>query len=162
MSLRLELFNGLFPQQTPPPGCLAARSQPDSLLVGLFARWRWPVINALLLLWVFSLWTGESGSVAFARGSPAASSSEHSADCRRDRGAQWRPPPPPGSDRVSEWNDPDRFLAGLDLYRAGGHACCSPVVPAHFSLVSRRKVSVISTKRSSSAFLPPQWPVRRR
>ena len=27
--------------------------------------------------------------------------------------------PAPGSARVSEWEDPDRFLAGLDLYRAG-------------------------------------------
>ena len=27
--------------------------------------------------------------------------------------------PAPGAARVSEWNDPDRFLAGLDLYRAG-------------------------------------------
>ena len=26
---------------------------------------------------------------------------------------------PPGVARVSEWEDPDRFLAGLDLYRAG-------------------------------------------
>ena len=25
------------------------------LLVGLIARWRWPVLTALLLLWVFSL-----------------------------------------------------------------------------------------------------------
>ena len=27
--------------------------------------------------------------------------------------------PAPGPARVSEWDDPDRFLAGLDLYRAG-------------------------------------------
>ena len=27
--------------------------------------------------------------------------------------------PAPGAARVSEWDDPDRFLAGLDLYRAG-------------------------------------------
>ena len=27
--------------------------------------------------------------------------------------------PAPGAVRVSEWEDPDRFLAGLDLYRAG-------------------------------------------
>ena len=27
--------------------------------------------------------------------------------------------PAPGSARLSEWHDPDRFLAGLDLYRAG-------------------------------------------
>ena len=27
--------------------------------------------------------------------------------------------PAPGVARVSEWEDPDRFLAGLDLYRAG-------------------------------------------
>ena len=26
---------------------------------------------------------------------------------------------PPGAARVSEWEDPDRFLASLDLYRAG-------------------------------------------
>ncbi|MFL0774594.1 MAG: hypothetical protein AB8A39_07525 [Prochlorococcus sp.] len=27
--------------------------------------------------------------------------------------------PAPGAARVSEWHDPDRFMAGLDLYRAG-------------------------------------------
>ena len=27
--------------------------------------------------------------------------------------------PAPGSARVSEWHDPDRFLAGLELFRAG-------------------------------------------
>ena len=27
--------------------------------------------------------------------------------------------PAPGPARLSEWNDPDRFLAGLDIYRAG-------------------------------------------
>ncbi|WP_413439801.1 hypothetical protein [Synechococcus sp. MIT S9509] len=27
--------------------------------------------------------------------------------------------PAPGAAKVSEWHDPDRFLAGLDLYRQG-------------------------------------------
>ena len=89
------------------------------LLVGLFARWRWPVINALLLLWVFSLglvsqalwhlleapWQRRAANTA-----PTADAIVVLSGGRH---------PSPGSDRVSEWNDPDRFLAGLDLYRAG-------------------------------------------
>ena len=38
---------------------------------------------------------------------------------RRHRGAQWRSSPRSRFRQVSEWEDPDYFLAGLDLYRAG-------------------------------------------
>ena len=27
---------------------------------------------------------------------------------------------PPGNKEIIEWNDPDRFLAGLELYKAKG------------------------------------------
>jgi len=89
------------------------------LLVGLIGRWRWPVIAAVVLLWVCSLglvsetlwrWLEapwQRSSVAAAPSAEAIvvlSGSLH---------------PAPGEARVSEWQDPDRFLAGLDLYRAG-------------------------------------------
>ena len=89
------------------------------LVVGLIGRWRWPVITAALLLWVFSLglvsqnlwrWLEAPWQRQRAMDAPQAdaivvlSGGRHSA---------------PGTARVSEWEDPDRFLAGLDLYRAG-------------------------------------------
>lgn len=89
------------------------------LVAGLIGRWRWPVIAALLLLWVFSMglvsqslwrwleapWQRRAVSVAqMADAIVVLSRGRH---------------PAPGAARVSEWEDPDRFLAGLDLYRAG-------------------------------------------
>ena len=89
------------------------------LVVGLICRWRWSVLTALFLLWVFSLglvsqglwrwleapWQRRSVTVApRANAIVVLSGSRH---------------PAPGAARVSEWQDPDRFLAGLDLYRAG-------------------------------------------
>ena len=89
------------------------------LLVGLIARWRWPVFTAMVLLWLFSLgfvsqtlwrwlenpWQRQSA----AKAAPAdaivvLSGGRH---------------PAPGAAKVSEWHDPDRFLAGVDLYRQG-------------------------------------------
>ena len=89
------------------------------LLVGLIGRWRWPVLTALSLLWVFSLglvsqglwrwleapWQRRAATVA-----PRADAIVVLSGGRH---------PAPGAARVSEWEDPDRFLAGLDLYRAG-------------------------------------------
>jgi uncharacterized SAM-binding protein YcdF (DUF218 family) len=89
------------------------------LFVGLIGRWRWPVITAVVLLWVCSLglvsqtlwrWLEAPWQRTTAATAPSAlaivvlSSGRH---------------PAPGAARVSEWHDPDRFLAGLDLFRAG-------------------------------------------
>ncbi|NOL47996.1 hypothetical protein SynMITS9220_00239 [Synechococcus sp. MIT S9220] len=89
------------------------------LLLGLIARWRWPVIMAVALLWVFSLglvsqmlwrwleapWHRHaSAEAATADAIVVLSGGRH---------------PAPGRERISEWHDSDRFLAGLDLYRHG-------------------------------------------
>ena len=89
------------------------------LLVGLIARWRWPVITALLLLWVFSLGQVSQGLWRWLeapwqrRAATAAPSADAIVVLSGGRH------PAPGAARVSEWEDPDRFLSGLDLYRAG-------------------------------------------
>ena len=89
------------------------------LLVGLIGRWRWPAITALLLLWVFSLglvsqglwrWLEAPWQRRAATAMPRADAIVVLSGGRH---------PAPGAARVSEWEDPDRFLAGLDLYRAG-------------------------------------------
>ena len=89
------------------------------LVVGLIGRWRWPVVTAALLLWVFSLglvsqslwrWLESPWQRRSVLEAPQAdaivvlSGSLH---------------PAPGPARLSEWEDPDRFLAGVDLFRAG-------------------------------------------
>lgn len=89
------------------------------LSLGLVVRRRLPVIIALILLWIPSLglvsqslwrWLESPWQRRRATAAPRAdvivvlSSGRH---------------PAPGAARVSEWEDPDRFLAGLDLYRAG-------------------------------------------
>ena len=89
------------------------------LLVGLIARRRWPFCTALMLLWVFSLglvseglwrwleapWQRRAATVVPRVDAIVVLSGGHH--------------PAPGAARVSEWDDPARFLAGLDLYRAG-------------------------------------------
>ena len=89
------------------------------LLVGLIARWRWAVIAALLLLWFSSLglvsqglwrWLEAPWQRRAATTAPRADAIVVLSGGRH---------PAPGAVRVSEWEDPDRFLAGLDLYRAG-------------------------------------------
>ena len=89
------------------------------LLLGLSTRRRWPVIMASLLLWVFSLevisqtlwrfleapWQRQLvDSVLTADAIVVLSGGRH---------------PAPGKARISEWHDSDRFLAGLELFRAG-------------------------------------------
>ena len=89
------------------------------LLVGLVRRRRWPVGVAALLLWFFStglvsqmLWRfverpWQRRSVADAPRAEAIvvlSGGRHAA---------------PGDSRISEWHDPDRFLAGIKLYLNG-------------------------------------------
>ena len=89
------------------------------LIVGLIGRWRWPVLPALFLLWVFSLglvsqflwrWLEAPWQRRAATAAPRADAIVVLSGGRH---------PAPGAARVSEWDDPDRFLAGLDLYRAG-------------------------------------------
>ena len=89
------------------------------LVVGLIGRWRWSVLTALLLLWVFSLglvsqglwrWLEAPWQRRAATAAPRADAIVVLSGGRH---------PAPGAARVSEWHDPDRFLAGLDLYRAG-------------------------------------------
>ena len=88
------------------------------LVVGLIGRWRWPVITAALLLWVFSLglvsqslwrWLEAPWQRKRAMDAPQADAIVVLSGGRH---------PAPGPARVSEWHDPDRFLAGLDLFRA--------------------------------------------
>ena len=89
------------------------------LVVGLVFRWRWPVVTAALLLWVFSLGMVSQGLWRWLeapwqrRAATAAPSADAIVVLSGGRH------PAPGAARVSEWHDPDRFLAGLDLYRAG-------------------------------------------
>ena len=89
------------------------------LLVGLIARWRWPIFIALLLLWLFSLGLVSQGLWRWLeapwqrRAATAAQRVDAIVVLSGSRHAA------PGTARVSEWEDPDRFLAGLDLYRAG-------------------------------------------
>ena len=89
------------------------------VLVGLIGRWRWPVFTALMLLWVFSLGLVSQGLWRWLeapwqrRAATAAPSADAIVVLSGGRH------PAPGAARVSEWEDPDRFLAGLDLYRAG-------------------------------------------
>ena len=89
------------------------------LLLAWFTRVRWPLISAITLLWVFStgvvsqwLWQGverpwqrlSAPSVSTADAIVVLSGGRHAA---------------PGPSRVVEWHDPDRFLAGVELFRAG-------------------------------------------
>ena len=89
------------------------------LLVGLIARWRWSVCTALLLMWVFSLGLVSQGLWRWleAPWQRRAVTSAPKADAIVVLSSGRHPAP--GAARVSEWDDPDRFLAGLDLYRAG-------------------------------------------
>ena len=89
------------------------------LVVGLLGRLRWPVISALLLIWAFSLgmvsqglwrWLEAPWKRRAATAAPRADAIVVLSGGRH---------PAPGPARVTEWEDPDRFLAGLDLYRAG-------------------------------------------
>jgi len=89
------------------------------LVVGLVGRWRWSVLTAALLLWVFSLglvsqrlwrWLEAPWQRRAALEAPQADAIVVLSGGRH---------PAPGPARLSEWHDPDRFLAGLDLFRAG-------------------------------------------
>lgn len=89
------------------------------LVIGLLRRRRSPLVAGLALLWFFStglvaqlLWRWVESP--WQRGTPEAapladaivvlSGGRHAA---------------PGSERITEWHDPDRFLAGVELFQAG-------------------------------------------
>ena len=89
------------------------------LLVGLIGRWRWPVITAVVLLWLFSLglvsqalwrWLEVPWQRKLAANAVCADAIVVLSGGRH---------PAPGAAKVSEWHDPDRFLAGVDLYWLG-------------------------------------------
>ena len=89
------------------------------LFVGLVSRWRWPVITSVFLLWLFSL--GLVNQVLWRwleaplQRKPVFAAKPAEAIVVLSGGRH----PAPGVARISEWHDPDRFLAGLDLYLAG-------------------------------------------
>ncbi len=89
------------------------------LLVGLIGRWRWPVVTAVVLLWLFSLGLVSQTLWRWLEApwqrQPAAEAASADAIVVLSGGRH----PAPGAARVSEWHDPDRFLAGIDLYRLG-------------------------------------------
>ncbi len=89
------------------------------LLLGYFYKKRWLTIIAAIFLYIFSLgiisdillkivehpWERRKlSSVPYSDAIVVLSGSLH---------------PAPGSNKVREWNDPDRFLAGITLYKAG-------------------------------------------
>ena len=89
------------------------------LVVGLVGRLRPPVISAAFLLFTLSLGLVSQNlwrlleapwERRFASDAPSADAIVVLSSVRH---------PAPGPAGLSEWHDPDRFLAGLDLYRAG-------------------------------------------
>ncbi|WP_413324276.1 YdcF family protein [Synechococcus sp. MIT S9503] len=89
------------------------------LLVGLIGRWRWLVITAVVLLWLFSL--GLVSQILWRwleapwQRQPAAEAASADAIVVLSGGRH----PAPGAAKVSEWHDPDRFFVGLELFREG-------------------------------------------
>ncbi len=89
------------------------------LLFKLINRFRWSIFAALSMLWIFSMGI-VSNFLTVKLQYPWIRTAAHSA-LNADAivvlsggGIFLR-----GEDKVVEWNDPDRFLAGIDLYRAG-------------------------------------------
>ena len=110
----MYLLSKLLPLALLPLGCSLIL-----LLVGLIGRWRWPVITAVVQLWVCSLglvsqtlwrWLGVPWPRTTVAAAPSAKAIVVLSGGRH---------PAPGAAMVSEWHNPDRFLAGLDLFRAG-------------------------------------------
>lgn len=89
------------------------------LLLGLVCRRRFPVLISALLLWFFSLGFVSQALWRFleAPWQRRAATSAPTADAIVVLSGGRHPAPGPA--RFSEWSDPDRFLAGLDLFFAG-------------------------------------------
>ena len=88
------------------------------LIVGIVGRRRWPVITSAFLLWICSLGLVNQAIWSWLEApwqrKPASEAPSADAIVVLSGGRH----PAPGKARLIEWNDPDRFLAGLDLYRA--------------------------------------------
>ena len=89
------------------------------LLAGLFSRRRFPLFFAASILWFFSLgvvsqrlWSLLEYPYTRVQASEAP---QADAIVVLSTGRH----PAPGYSRITEWHDPDRFLAGIDLFRAG-------------------------------------------
>ena len=89
------------------------------LVLALLFRWRWPLMAAIGLLWVFgtgvvsqALWRGVEGA-QIRRSAASAPRADAIVVLSGGRHAA------PGDARIIEWHDPDRFLAGVDLYVVG-------------------------------------------
>ena len=89
------------------------------MLLHLTKKWRWPIPVAVSLLWTFSIGIVSEGlsrlvehpwqrlgtnSVTTADAIVVLSGGRHLS---------------PGTAKVIEWHDPDRFLAGVELFKAG-------------------------------------------
>jgi uncharacterized SAM-binding protein YcdF (DUF218 family) len=87
-------------------------------LVGLVLQRRWLVGAAITFLWVASTPLASSTLMTIVEGgqvrAPAASAPEADAIVVLSGSRVVAP----GEARISEWTDPDRFVAGLELYRA--------------------------------------------
>ena len=89
------------------------------LVVGLVGRWRWPVVTAALLLWVFSLGVVSQSLWRLLEAPWQRRSAFEAPEADVIVVLSGGRHPAPGPARLSEWHDPDRFFAGLDLFRAG-------------------------------------------
>ena len=89
------------------------------LVVGLVSRRCWPVVTAALLLWVFSLGMVSQGLWRWLEAPWERRSALEAPQADAIVVLSGGRHPAPGPARLSEWHDPDRFLAGLDLFRAG-------------------------------------------
>ena len=89
------------------------------LVVGLIGRWRWPLVTAAMLLWVFSLGLVSQNLWRLLEAPWQRRSALEAPQADAIVVLRGGRHPAPGSARLSEWHDPDRFLAGLDLFRAG-------------------------------------------
>ena len=117
------------------------------LACAVVLRRRWLVAAAMSLLWIFSTgvvsqllwrWVEHPWQRRSVESAPRADAIVVLSGGRH---------PAPGPDRISEWHDPDRFLAGVALFRQGApHVCSSPVGRTHFIPVCRRRVSSIGLR----------------
>ena len=89
------------------------------LIVGIFWRLRWPVITAALLLWLSSLGLISQSFWRWLEAPWQRRSVEEAPQADAIVVLSGRRHPVPGLARLSEWHDPDRFLAGVELYRVG-------------------------------------------
>ena len=120
------------------------------LLAAWLGRRRWPLPAALSVLTLFSTgWMAQLlwRSVEAPWQRRSVESAPHAAAIVVLSGGRHAAP---GGDRISEWHDPDRFLSGVALFKAGrAPRLCSLEVKARFSQVYPQK------GRNTSRRLPP-------